>query len=44
MEEIKDLSVIEKAGNYIAKSGLFGVKTPEQAIEMIISKIEDGLQ
>ncbi len=41
MDEIKDLSVIERAGNYIAKSGLFGVKTPEQAIAlMLVAKAE----
>lgn len=42
MDEIKDLSVIERAGNYIAKSGLFGVKTPEQAIALMLVAQAEG--
>lgn len=42
MEEVKDLAVIEKAGQYIAKSGLFGVKTPEQAIALMLVAQAEG--
>lgn len=42
MEEVKDLEVIEKAGQYIAKSGLFGVKTPEQAIALMLVAQAEG--
>ena len=42
MDEIKDLALIEKAGTYIAKSGLFGVKTPEQAIALMLVAQAEG--
>ena len=34
--EIIEFQSIEKAGQYISKSGLFGVKTPEQAIALML--------
>ena len=37
-----DLVTIEKAGGYIAKSGLFGVKTPEQAIALMLVAQAEG--
>lgn len=42
MDEIKDLAVIEKTAGYIAKSGLFGVKTPEQAIALMLVAQAEG--
>jgi len=41
MNEIA-LQDIERAGNYIAKSGLFGVKTPEQAIALMLVAQAEG--
>lgn len=42
MDEIKDLAVIEKTACYIVKSGLFGVKTPEQAIALMLVAQAEG--
>ena len=42
MSEIVALQDIERAGNYIAKSGLFGVKTPEQAIALMLVAQAEG--
>ena len=42
MNEIVALQDIERAGNYIAKSGLFGVKTPEQAIALMLVAQAEG--
>lgn len=36
------MSDIEKAGNYIAKSGLFGVKRPEEAIALMLVAQAEG--
>lgn len=40
--EIVEFQNIEKAGQYIAKSGLFGVKTPEQAIALMLVAQAEG--
>ena len=40
--EIVALQDIERAGNYIAKSGLFGVKTTEQAIALMLVAQAEG--
>ena len=42
MSEIVALQDIERAGSYIAKSGLFGVKTPEQAIALMLVAQAEG--
>ena len=42
MNEIVALQDIERAGSYIAKSGLFGVKTPEQAIALRLVAQAEG--
>ena len=42
MNEIVALQDIERAGSYIAKSGLFGVKTPEQAIALMLVAQAEG--
>lgn len=42
MNEMVALQDIERAGNYIAKSGLFGVKTPEQAIALMLVAQAEG--
>ena len=42
MSEIVALQDIERAGNYIAKSGLFGVNTPEQAIALMLVAQAEG--
>jgi len=40
--EIIEFQSIEKAGQYISKSGLFGVKTPEQAIALMLVAQAEG--
>ena len=42
MNEIVALKDIERAGDLIAKSGLFGVKTPEQAIALMLVAQAEG--
>ena len=42
MEEIKDLAILEKAAGYIAKSGLFGVKSPDQAMALMLVAKSEG--
>ena len=42
MSEIVALKDIERAGDLIAKSGLFGVKTPEQAIALMLVAQAEG--
>ena len=42
MSEIIALKDIERAGELIAKSGLFGVKTPEQAIALMLVAQAEG--
>lgn len=42
MNEIVALQDIERAGELIAKSGLFGVKTPEQAIALMLVAQAEG--
>ena len=42
MNEIVALQDIERAGSYVAKSGLFGVKTPEQAIALMLVAQAEG--
>lgn len=39
---LMQLSDIEKMGAYIAKSGLFGIKTPEQAIALMLIAQAEG--
>lgn len=39
---IYSISEIEKAATYIAKSGLFGVKTPEQAVALMLVAQAEG--
>ena len=38
----EEMTAIEKAGNYIAKSGLFGVKTADQAIALMLVAKSEG--
>lgn len=37
------LAEIEKMGQYVAKSGLFGVNKPEQAIALLLLAQAEGL-
>ena len=41
--ELVPMSDIEKMGNAIAKSGLFGMKTPEQAIALMLIAQAEGM-
>jgi hypothetical protein len=43
MNELVPMSDIEKMGSAIAKSGLFGMKTPEQAIALMLIAQAEGM-
>jgi len=43
MDELTGIQAIEKMGHYIAQSGLFGVKTPAQAIALMLIAQAEGM-